>query len=69
MSGHLPKKLEVLGRSQGAVVKGDTALKRSNQRGRKKCPYYRGVSFREINFIWISVPQGPSELSVIDRCL
>ena len=31
-----------------------------------KCPYYRGVRFREAGFIWISVSQGPSEL---ERCL
>ena len=35
---------------------------------RNKCPYYRGVSFREVGFIWISVSRGPSELSVIERC-
>ena len=33
-----------------------------------KCPHYRGVRFREVGFIWISVSQGPSELSVIERC-
>ena len=26
------------------------------------------VRFREVGFIWISVSQGPCELSVIDRC-
>ena len=38
------------------------------QGDRNKCPYYRGVRFREVGFIWISVSQGPSELSVIERC-
>ena len=28
-----------------------------------------GVCFREIGFIWISVSQGPSKLSIIERCL
>ena len=37
-----------------------------HQGDRNKCPDYRGVSFREVGFIWIS--QGPSELSVIERC-
>ena len=35
---------------------------------RNKCPYYRGVRFREVDFIWISVTQGPSELSIVERC-
>ena len=39
-----------------------------HQGDRNKCPYYRGVSFREVGFIWISVSQGSSELSVIERC-
>ena len=39
-----------------------------HQGDRNKCPYYRGVRFREVGFIWISVSQGPSELSVIERC-
>ena len=34
----------------------------------ERCPYYRGVRFREVGFVWISVSQGPSELSVIERC-
>ena len=38
------------------------------QGDRNKCPYYRGVRFREVGFIWISVSQGQSELSVIERC-
>ena len=38
------------------------------QGDRDKCPHYRGVSFREVGFTWISVSQGPSELSVIKRC-
>ena len=40
-----------------------------HQGDRNKCPYYRGVRLREVGFIWISVSQGPSELSVIERCL
>ena len=39
-----------------------------HQGDRNKCPYYRGVHFREVGFIWILVSQGPSELSVIERC-
>ena len=39
-----------------------------HQGDRNKCPYYRGVRFREVGFIWISVSQGPSELSVKERC-
>ena len=41
-----------------------------HQGDKNKCPYYsnRGVHFREVGFIWISVSQGPSELSVIERC-
>ena len=39
-----------------------------HQGDRDKCPHYRGVRFREVGFIWISVFQGPSELSVIERC-
>ena len=39
-----------------------------HQGERDKCPQYRGVRFGEIGFIWISVSQGPSELSVIERC-
>ena len=39
-----------------------------HQRDRNKCLHYRGVRFREVGFIWISVSQGPSELSVIERC-
>ena len=39
-----------------------------HQGDRNKCPYYRGVRFGEVGFIWISVSQGPSELSVIERC-
>ena len=39
-----------------------------HQGDRDKCPHYRGVHFRELGFIWISVSQGPSELSVIERC-
>ena len=39
-----------------------------HQGDRNKCPYYRGARFREVGFIWISVSQGPSELSVIERC-
>ena len=39
-----------------------------HQGDRNKCPHYRGVRFREVGFIWISVSQGPSELSVIERC-
>ena len=39
-----------------------------HQGDRNKCLYYRGVRFREVGFIWISVSQGPSELSVIERC-
>ena len=35
---------------------------------RKKWPHYRGVRFKEERFVWISVSQGPSELSVIERC-
>ena len=38
------------------------------QGDRDKCPHYRGVRFREVGFIWILVSQGPSELSVIERC-
>ena len=33
-----------------------------------KCPYYRGIRFREVGFLWISVSQGPRELSAIERC-
>ena len=35
-----------------------------------KCLYYRGVRFieDEVGCIWIVVSQGPSELSVIERC-
>ena len=40
----------------------------THQGERNKCPYYRGVCFREAGFIWISVSQGPSELSVIEMC-
>ena len=29
-----------------------------HQGDRNKCPYYRGVRFREVGFIWISVSQG-----------
>ena len=29
-----------------------------HQEGRNKCPYYRGVRFREISFVWISLFQG-----------
>ena len=39
-----------------------------HQGNRNKCPYYRGIRFREVGFIWISVSQGPGELSVIERC-
>ena len=39
------------------------------QGDRNKCPHDRGVGFTEVAFIWISVSQGPSELSVIERCL
>ena len=39
-----------------------------HQGDRNKCPYYRGVRFREIGFICISVSQRLSELSVIERC-
>ena len=39
-----------------------------HQGDRNKFPYYRGVRFREVGFIWISVSQGPSELSVKERC-
>ena len=39
-----------------------------HQGDRNKCPYYRGICFREVGFIWISVSQGPSELSEIERC-
>ena len=39
-----------------------------HQGDRNKCPYYRGVRFREVGFIWFSVSQGPNELSVIERC-
>ena len=39
-----------------------------HQGDRDKCLHYRGVRFREVGFIWISVSQGPSELSVIVRC-
>ena len=39
-----------------------------HQGDRNKCPYYRGVRFKEVGFIWFSVSQGPSELSVIERC-
>ena len=40
------------------------ALYYGHQRDRNKCPHYRGVRFREVGFIWISVIQRPSELSV-----
>ena len=39
-----------------------------HQGDRDKCPHYKGVRFREVGFIWISVSQGPSKLSVIERC-
>ena len=39
-----------------------------HQGDRDKCAHYRGVRFREVGFIWISVSRGPSELSVIERC-
>ena len=41
-----------------------------HQGDRNNCPYYRGVRFREVRvgLIWISVSQGPSEMSVIERC-
>ena len=39
-----------------------------HQGDRNKCPHYGGVRFREVGFIWISVSQGPSQLSVIERC-
>ena len=39
-----------------------------HQGDRDKCPHYRGVPFREVGFIWISVSQGSSELSVVERC-
>ena len=39
-----------------------------HQGDRNKYPYYRGVHFREVGFISISVSQGPSELSVIESC-
>ena len=39
-----------------------------HQGDRNSFPDYRSVRFREVGFIWISVPQGPSELSVIERC-
>ena len=39
-----------------------------HQGDRDKCPHYGGVHFREVGFIWISVSQEPSELSVIERC-
>ena len=35
---------------------------------KSKCPYYRGVCFIEVGFIWISVSRGSSELSVMERC-
>ena len=38
-----------------------------HQGDRNKCLYYRGVHFREEGFIWISVSQGPSELSIIEK--
>ena len=38
-----------------------------HQEDRNKCPYYRGARFREVGFIWISVSQGPSELSAVNR--
>ena len=51
-------------------IKTDTVepLYYGHQGDRNKCPYYRGVRFREVSFTWISVSQGPSELSVIERC-
>ena len=41
-----------------------------HQGDRDKCPHYRGVRFRGVGFIWISVTQGPSdrEVSVLKRC-
>ena len=53
-----------------APPKRDTAkpLYYGHQGDRNMCPYYRGVRFREVCFIRISVSQGPSELSVIVRC-
>ena len=39
-----------------------------HQGDRNRCPDYRGVRFREVGFIWISVSQGPSDLSIIERC-
>ena len=38
-----------------------------HQGDRNKCLYYSGVRFKEVDFIWISVSQGPSELSIIER--
>ena len=38
-----------------------------HQGDRNKCPYYRGVRFKVV-FMWISVSQGPSELSVLEPC-
>ena len=35
---------------------------------RNKCLYFRGVCFRKVRFIRILVSQGPSEMSVIERC-
>ena len=40
-----------------------------HQGDRNKCPYYGGIRFREVGFIWTSFPQGPGELSVIERCI
>ena len=55
---------------QEAIIKRNTVkpLYYGHQGDRNKCPHYRGVRFREVGFIWISVSQGPSELSVIERC-
>ena len=45
-----------------------TSPLRTPKRERNKSPYYRCDRFREVGFIWISVSQGPSELSVIEGC-
>ena len=38
-----------------------------DQGERNKCPYYRGVRFREVGFIWISVSQGLACSRLLER--
>ena len=34
----------------------------------ERCPYFRGVRFTEVEFVWSLVSFGPCGLSVMERC-